>query len=128
MDARNQAINRIQRVCTELGELHDELEEYHIEPGALRVIGNTVEQMRMTAMTLQQGFEWLGCAQDKHGLRALLIDERMRLAAQLNTEINKDFAEGRIRTDQEGLSKYLLVLNQVMEQLDLILGTRETER
>jgi hypothetical protein len=126
LDARNQAINWIQRVCSELGELHGELKEYDIEPDAPRLIRNTVEQMRMTAMTLQQGFEWLRHAQDKHGLPALLIDERMRLAVQLNTEINKDFAEGRIRTDQEGLSKYLLVLNQVMEQLDLMLGTRET--
>jgi hypothetical protein len=79
-------------------------------------------------MTLQQGLEWLRIAQDKHGLLALLIDERMRLAAQLYAEINKDFVEGRIRTDQEGLSKYLLVLNQVMEQLDLMLGSRETKR
>jgi hypothetical protein len=127
LDARNHAIDRLQKVCTELAELHAEVKESDIEASAQGVIRDTVDQMRMTAMTLQQGLEWLGLAEDKHGLMALLIDERMRRASQLNTEISKDFEAGRIRTDQEGLSAYLLVLNTVMEQLDLMLGSRRAE-
>ena len=91
------------------------------------VFRDTVDQMRMTAMTLQQGLERLRLAQDKHGLLALLIDDRMRRASQLNTDISKAFEAGRIRTDQEGLSAYLLVLNQVMEQLDLLFGSRQAK-
>ena len=127
LDDPTKAIERLQRVCSELVELLVELKESDIEANALGFIRDTVNQMRITAMTLQQGFEWLRLAQDKHGLLGLLIDERMRRASQLNTEIAKDFAAGRIRSDQEGLSAYLLVLNQVMEQLDLMLGSRRAE-
>ena len=128
LDARTKAISRLQKVCSELAELHAELKESDIEARGLSLIQNTVDQMRMTAMTLQQGLEWLRLAQDKHGLLALLIDDRMRRASQLNTAISKDFEEGRIRTDQEGLSAYLLVLNTVMERLDFVLGSRKGER
>ena len=127
LDDPTKAIERLQRVCSELVELLVELKESDIEANALGFIRDTVNQMRITAMTLQQGFEWLRLAQDKHGLLGLLIDERMRRASQLNTQISKDFAAGRIRSDQEGLSAYLLVLNQVMEQLDLVLGSRRAE-
>lgn len=124
-DASKHAIDRLHKVCSELAELRAELKESDIEESALRVIRDTVDQMRITAMTLQQGLKWLGLAQDKHGLLALLIDDRMRRASQLSTDISKDFEAGRIRTDQEGLSAYLLVLNQVMEQLDLMFGSRK---
>jgi hypothetical protein len=128
LDAKSHATGRLQRVCTELAELHAELRESDIEARGLSLIQDTVDQMRMTAMTLQQGLEWLQLAQDKHGLVALLIDDRMRRASQLNTAISKDFEAGWIRTDQEGLSAYLLVLNTVIEQLDLMLGSRRAER
>jgi len=124
LDARTMAIDRLQKVCSELTELQAGLKESDIEAGALMVVRDTVDQMRMTAMTLQQGLEWLRLAQDKHGLLVLLIDERMRRASRLNNDISKDFEAGRIRTDQEGLSAYLLVLNQVTEQLDFMLGSR----
>jgi len=77
----------------------------------------------MTAMTLQQGLDWFRLSRDKQGLLTLLIDERMRRASQLNTDIGQDFEAGRIRTDHTALSAYLLVLNQVMEQLDLMFGS-----
>lgn len=128
MDGKTKATNRLQRVCSELAELRAELKESDIEARGLRLIQDTVDQMRMTAMTLQQGLEWLHIAQDKHGLLALLIDERMRRASRLNTAISKDFEAGRIRTDQEGLSAYLLVLNQAMEQVDFVFGSRKAER
>lgn len=128
MDARAKAIDRLQKVYSELAELHAELKESDIEASALRVIRDTVDQMRMTAMTLQQGLEWLRLSRDKQGLLVLLIDERMRRASQLNTDISKDFEAGRIRTDHAALSAYLLVLNQIMEQLDLLFGSRKAER
>jgi hypothetical protein len=106
-----------------LGELHVELKVSDIEAGALNVIRDTVDQLRMTAMTLQQGLEWFRLSRDRQGLLALLIDERMRWASQLNTDIGKDFKAGRIRTDHAALSVYSLVLNQVMEQVDLMLGS-----
>jgi hypothetical protein len=128
LGASNQVMDRLQKVCSELAELHVELKKSDIEASALRVTRDTVDQMRLTAMTLQQGFEWLRLAQDKHGLLALLIDERMRRASQLNIGISKDLEAGRIRTDQEGLSAYLLVLNTVMEQLDLMFDSRKAGR
>ncbi len=82
----------------------------------------------MTAMTLQQGLDWFRLSRDGQGLLTLLIDERMRRASQLNTDIGQDFEAGRIRTDDTALSAYLLVLNQVMEQLDLMFGSRQAER
>ena len=128
LDARTKAIGRLQKVCSELAELHAELKESDIEASALRVIRDTLDQMRMSAMTLQQGLDWFRLSRDKQGLLRLLTDERMRRASQLNTDIGKDFEAGRIRTDHTALSAYLLVLNQVMEQLDLMFGIRKAER
>jgi hypothetical protein len=68
--------------------------------------------------------EWFRLSLDKQGLLALLINEQMRSASQLNTDISKEFEAGRIRTDQDALSAYLLVLNQAMERLDLTFGSR----
>jgi hypothetical protein len=122
LDVETRPIDRLQKVHSELAGLHADLKESNIEAGALSVIRDTVDQIRMTAMTLQQGLEWFRVSQDMQGLLALLIDERMRRASQLNTDISKDFAAGRIRTDQAALSAYSLVLNQVMQQLDLMFG------
>ena len=123
VDVRDNAIDRLPKVCSELVELCAELKESDIEPSALRVIRDTVDRLRMTAMTLQQGLEWFRVSRAMQGLLALLIDERMRRASQLNTDIRKDFEAGRIRTDHAALSAYSLVFNQVMEQLDLMFGS-----
>jgi hypothetical protein len=119
------AVDRLQRICSELAELHVELTESDIEPNALRALRDTLDQMRNTAWALQQGIERSRPSTDKQGLWALLIDERMRLASQLNTGISEDLQAGRIRTDQDGLSAYMRVLNQVMEQLDLMFESRK---
>ena len=128
LDAGTSAVDRLQKICSELTELHAELKESGMETSALRVVQDTVDQMRMTAMTLQQGLEWFRLSKDKQSLLTLLIDERMLRASQLNTHISKDFEAGRIRTDHAALSGYLLVLNRLMEQLDLIFGSRKGER
>jgi hypothetical protein len=62
---------------------------------------------------------------DKQRLWLLLIDERMRLASYLNIGISEDLEAGRVRTDQDGLSAYMRVLNQVMDQLDLLFESRK---
>ena len=127
LDGWSKAIDRLQEVCSELAKLHAELKESDLEAGALRIIRNTVDQLRMTAMTLQQGLEWFRLSRDRQGLLALLIDEQMRRASQLNSEIGKGLEDGEIRTDQAGLSAYLLVVNQVVEGLDLTFGSRKAE-
>ena len=124
-DARTAAVARLQRVCSELAELHMELSESDIEPNALRILRDTLSQMRKTAWTLQQGMEQSTLPADKHRLWVLLIDERMRLASYLNIGISEDLEAGRVRTDQDGLSAYMRVLNQVMEQLDLLFESRK---
>ena len=124
-DARTAAVARLQRVCSELAELHMELSESDIEPNALRILRDTLSQMRKTAWTLQQGMEQSTLPADKHRLRVLLIDERMRLASYLNIGISEDLEAGRVRTDQDGLSGYMRVLNQVMEHLDLLFESRK---
>ena len=124
-DARTAAVARLQRVCSELAELHMELSESDIEPNALRILRDTLSQMRQTAWTLQQGMEQSTLPADKHRLWVLLIDERMRLASYLNIGISEDLEAGRVRTDQDGLSAYMRVLNQVMEQLDLLFESRK---
>jgi hypothetical protein len=124
LDASAKAIDGLQRVCSGLGALQADLKESDIEASALTVIRDTVDELRMTAMTLQQGLEWFRLSRDMQGLLALLIDERMRRAYQLNTDISNELEAGRIRTDQDALSAYLLVLNQVMERLDLTFGSR----
>ena len=124
-DARTAAVARLQRVCSELAALHMELSESDIEPNALRILRDTLSQMRKTAWTLQQGMEQSTLPADKQRLWVLLIDERMRLASYLNIGISEDLEAGRVRTDQDGLSAYMRVLNQVMEQLDLLFESRK---
>jgi hypothetical protein len=124
-DARTAAVDRLQRVCSELAELHMELSESDIEPNALRILRDTLSQMRKTAWTLQQGMERSQLPADKRRLWMLLIDERMRLASYLNIAISEDLEAGRVRTDQDGLSAYMRVLNQVTEHLDLLFESRK---
>jgi hypothetical protein len=125
LDDRAKTTGQLQKICSELAELDGRLKESDIEVSALGVILDTIDQMRMTAMTIQQGLEWFRLSGDKQGLLTLLTDERMCRASQLNTDIGKDFAAGRIRTDHASFSLYLLVMNRVMEQLDLLFGSRE---
>lgn len=127
LDGRTKAIDRLQKVCSELDELRVELKESDIEAHALGVLRDTLDQMRAAAWAFQKCFEQSRLSPDKQDLLVLLTNVRMRLASQLNTDLNRDFAAGRIRTDQDGLSVYLLVLNQVMEQLDLMFGGRKAE-
>jgi hypothetical protein len=127
LDARTKAIGGLQRVCSEFAELLVELKESDIEVNALRIFRDTLDDMRKTASTLQQGLERSRLSPDNQGLLALLIEARLRTASQLNTDIGNDFESGQIRTDQDGLSVYLLVLNQVMEQLDLMFGSRKAK-
>jgi hypothetical protein len=124
-DARTAAVARLQRVCSELADLHMELSESGIEPNALRMLQDTLSQIRKTAWTLQQGIEQSTLPADKQRLWLLLIDERMRLASYLNIGISEDLEAGRVRTDQDGLSAYMRVLNQVMDQLDLLFESRK---
>ena len=124
-DARTAAVARLQTVCSELAELHVELSESDIEPNALRILRDTLSQMHKTALTLQQVMEQSTLPADKQRLWVLLIDERMRLASYLNIGISEDLEAGRVRTDQDGLSAYMRVLNQVMEQLDLLFESRK---
>jgi hypothetical protein len=118
--ARSAAVERLQRVCSELDELHMELSEAAIEPNALRILRDTLSQMRKTAWTVLQGIERSQLPADKQSLFVLLSDEQMRLASYLNISISKDLEARRVRTDQDGLSAYMRVLNQVMEHLDLL--------
>jgi hypothetical protein len=122
LNLNTRAVDRLQRVCSELAEFHVELRESDIEPEALRVLQDTADQLRKTAWALQQGME--GQSTNKNGLEALLADERMRLASQLNRDIAEDLEAGRIRTDQDGLSAYMRVLNQAMERVDRVFGSR----
>lgn len=124
-DARTAAVDRLQRVCSELAELHMELSKSDVEPNALGILRDTLSQMRKTARTLQQVMEESTLPADKQRLWVLLIDERMRLASHLNIRISEDLEAGRVRTDQDGLSAYMRVLNQVMEQLDLLFESRK---
>jgi hypothetical protein len=123
-DARTAAVDRLQRVCSELAELHIELSESNIEPNALRTLRDTLSQIRKTAWTLLQGMERSQLPADKQRLWVLLIDEQMRLASHLNSSISKDLEAGRVRTDQNGLSAYMRVLNQVMEHLDRLFESK----
>jgi hypothetical protein len=128
LDRRTEAIDKLQNIHAELATLLVELENYDIEKNTLGILRNTLHEMLATVRTLWQGIERSWLSPDNQAFLALLIDEQMRRASRLNADISKDFEAGRIRTDQEGLSTYLLALNTAMEQLDLMLGSRRAER
>jgi hypothetical protein len=128
LDRRTEAIDKLQNIHAELATLLVELENYDIEKNTLGILRNTLHEMLATVRTLWQGIELSWLSPDNQAFLALLIDEQMRRASRLNADISKDFEAGRIRTDQEGLSTYLLALNTAMEQLDLMLGSRRAER
>jgi hypothetical protein len=125
LNERATPVDRLQKVCSELAELHGELMASEIEPNALRVLRDTVDQMREVLWTLRQEIERSRVSKDSQHLWSLLVGERMRLASYLNTGISGDLEAGRIRTDQDGLSAYMRVLNEVMEQLDLLFESRK---
>jgi len=57
----------------------------------------------------------------------LLMGDRMLRVSQLNTEIARDFEARRIRMGHHILSAYLRVPNQVMQKVDIALGSRRIE-
>ena len=61
----------------------------------------------------------------KQRMSALVMEERLRRACELNINICKDFEAGLVQLDQHGLSLYLMVLDHVIAQLDFIFGSRE---
>ncbi|HXY25532.1 MAG TPA: hypothetical protein VEI73_12825 [Candidatus Acidoferrum sp.] len=128
MDRKTKVRDKLQNIHAALSELLVELEHYDLEQNALGVLRNILREMLATVRTLGQGIDRSSLAPGNQAFLALLIDEQMRRASQLNTEIGKDFEAGKIKTDQEGLSGYLLALNQVIEQLDVILGSRGAGR
>lgn len=128
MDRKAKAIDKLQNIHAELAGLLVELENYDIEQDGLGILRKTLREMLATVRTLWQGIEQSQLSPDNRSLLGLLIGEQMRRASHLNADICRDFEAGRIRTDHEGLSTYLRVLNQVIEQLDLVLGSRKVER
>ena len=127
MDRRTKAIDKLQNIPAELAELLVELENYDIAQNALGVLRGILHEMLVTVRTLWQGIEQSRLSPGNQTFLALLIDEQMRRASRLNAEIGKGLEAGRIKTDQEALSEYLRVLNQVMEQIDLIFGSRKAD-
>ena len=127
MDRRTKAIDKLQNIHAELAELLVELENYDIAQNALGVLRGILHEMLVTVRTLWQGIEQSRLSPGNQTFLALLIDEQMRRASRLNAEIGKGLEAGRIKTDQEALSEYLRVLNQVMEQIDLIFGSRKAD-
>jgi hypothetical protein len=86
-----------------------------------------VDQMRQTASALIQGVERFGLSSNNQPLLTFLVQERLLRASELNASITKQFESGQIRTDQDGLSTYLRVLNQIIQELDRMLGSLTTE-
>ena len=127
LDARASAIEHFHRIYSELTALHIELKESDIEIDAPRILRHTVDQMRKTASALVQGVERFGLSSNNQPLLTFLVQERLLRASELNASITKQFESGQIRTDQYGLSTYVRVLNQIIQELDRMLGSLTTE-
>jgi hypothetical protein len=125
LDGKSKAIAQLQRIDAELAALLVELENYGLEEDAVPAIRATLREMLGTARTLQRAIERYGLSPQKRIFLALLHDDRMRRASELNADISQDLEAGRIRTDQEALSMYLRALNQATEQTDRIFGGRK---
>lgn len=128
MDGKGKAIDQLQQVDAELAALLVDLENYGLQPSALEALRGTLRDIHATIRALWQGIEHSQLSPDGQSFLRLLIGERLRHASQFNVELAKDFAAGRIRTDQQGLSTYVRVLNEIMEQLDLTLDSRKAGR
>jgi len=124
LEDKTKAIKQLRNIEDELAALLVESNNCDFEVTTREVFRKTLYEVLATVRTLCQGIERSSLSPEKQPLLKLLIDERMRRAADLNAEICKDFAAGRIRTDQESLSTYLRVLNTAMSQLDLEFGSR----
>jgi predicted amino acid dehydrogenase len=112
-----QAIGQLQAINAELAALLVELETFGLEKETAAVLRAGIRDALGTVRTLAPMIERL----------ALLNDDRMRRASQLNADICQDLETGVIRTDQEALSTYLLVLNQSMEKVDRMFGGRKAK-
>ena len=123
LDRRTKAIEQLQNIHAELAALLNELENYDLEVNAVSILRATLREMLTTARTLWEGIERSRLSPDNQTFLAMLIDERMRRASQLNAEISQDLEAGRIRTDQEALSTYLRGVNRATELVDRIFGS-----
>lgn len=114
---------RLQRVRSELAEIEIELHSSRVEAKVLRAFRDSIDLIRMTTWALHLSMERPSAV--KQRMSALVMEERLRRACELNINICKDFEAGRVQLDQHGLSLYLMVLDHVIAQLDFIFGSRE---
>jgi len=125
MSGKVEALNNLQRIDTEIAVLRSELDDYAMDRTVVDLLRDTLGEMLLAVRTLWQALEQSDPSSDQKHLTALLIDERLGRATRVNAELAKDFRADRIRTDQEALSAYLRVLNEIMEQVDQMFGSRQ---
>jgi hypothetical protein len=123
---KTEAVEKLKRIHAELAALMIELENYDIEWNAQRVLRESLDDTLGTVRTSWQRLERSSLSMDERPLFTLLIDERLRRATRVNAELSKDFATDRIRTDQQALSAFVRALNEIMEQVDRMFGSRKT--
>ena len=127
MEDGKQTIADLQVVDAGLAAFLDRLGSYGLDESEMAPIRATVREMLESSRSLCQMFDRFGLSPDIQTPPASLNDLRMRRAVQLNADITQDLEAGRIRSDQEALSSYLLALNQAIERVDRIFGSRRKD-
>ena len=125
MERKTNAIDKLQNIHAELAETLVEQENYDIEKNALEPLQTTLHEMLAKVKTLWQGVARSRLSPDSQALLTLLTNEEMRRASRLDAVICREFAAGDIRKGRQQLPTHLLVLNQAVEQLDRISGSRK---
>src|SRR5262249_9014899 len=103
------------------------METYDLEASTVTVVEPAVREILAAVRNLWQMIEQSRSFPERKSFLALMNDERMRHASQLNADICQDLEAGLIRTDQEALSTYVLVLNRTIERIDQIFLGRKAK-
>ena len=109
---------RLQAATAELQELEKLVLSSDLSPRVLSDFRSAVDNIRLTAWTVQQ---WIGLqeqSRDPYSMLNSLSAERVRRATQIAKDLTMDLQSMEIGFETEGLKEFAIAIRELHEALD----------
>jgi small-conductance mechanosensitive channel len=115
-----EATARLQRISAELRSLESALTATNSDHRVLREFRDAVDQVRVTAWSVQKWRELESERSDPYAVLPRLVNERIRRATQLSTDVTQDLDAEELEIDREGLEELANAVDRLHERLSRI--------
>jgi hypothetical protein len=115
-----EATARLQRISAELRSLESALSAAHSDHRVLREFRDAVDQVRVTAWSVQKWQEIESERGDPYAVLPRLVNERIRRATQLSNDVTQDLDAEELEMEREGLEELAGAVDRLHERLSRI--------